>query len=268
MKESSTNKDYCFGTLAIGKLHQNLAKQLALDLENNSPKTTFIILTDDPSVFSDFKNVLAIKHIQERPLLVLNDKRRVIERGLEKFSSVIFIDADCRIVKSLSENISWPPGITVNHDTQRSFGENFRKHCSSDQGIYEQLFKKIQLVISLDQCKFPIPNLFVITKDNGREKTFLEYWDKIARYCEINRCKNVFEAYSIGLAMCCTGWNATSFNEEFLDFYKSINHIGTYKKTKKQPQTFIDKQKIRYLYYYRWVKVCLSGLKDFGFYFR
>lgn len=266
---NSSRKDYCFGTLALHKPYRDLGKQLAIDLQNYSPGTMFVVLTDKPADFTNFENVLAIKHTQESPLLPLNDKRRVIEKGLQKFSSVIFIDADSRIVSDFPDNINWPPGIVVNYDTQRSLAKNIEKYCSADQDLYNNLLKKLNLETDLGKARFPIPNLYIITKDNGKEEAFLEYWDKLALYTEVNRFKNVFDAYPMGLAIACVGWIPILANNNFPILEQSIKHLGNYKKTKKQQKTFFQGQKNRLLFYFRLIKVYFTAMsKNFKFYFK
>lgn len=177
---------------------------------------------------------------------------------------MIFLDADCRIVKDFPDDITWPKGIVINYDTQRSMAENIRRFCSQDTDIYDKFLKKITLEIDLEKAHFPVPNVYVITKDDGKEKTFLEYWEKITHYTELHQCKNVYDAYPMGIALACVGW--TPVVDPIINI--SIKHMGQYGKGKRQPLSFFIKQKKRILYYSRWIKIFLTTVfKDFKFYF-
>jgi hypothetical protein len=83
--------------LALGRGYNYLAKQLASDLARFAPGTRFLVLTDHPAVFKSLDNVEAVHH-RKRSVLGYNDKLCVIREALTRFSTVVFIDADTRIL--------------------------------------------------------------------------------------------------------------------------------------------------------------------------
>ena len=90
-------KGVCFCSLALGRGYNYLAKQLASDLARFAPGTRFLVLTDHPAVFKSLDNVEAVHH-RKRSVLGYNDKLCVIREALTRFSTVVFIDADTRIL--------------------------------------------------------------------------------------------------------------------------------------------------------------------------
>ncbi len=103
---------FCFCTLALGENYCNLALELAKDLEEYSPNTYFIILTDKPQHFHKQTNILAFKH-QQQSIGCYHDKRFAIAKALSLFNSCIFIDADMRILAAVPNDLRWQPGITA-----------------------------------------------------------------------------------------------------------------------------------------------------------
>ena len=103
---------FCFCTLALGENYCNLALELAKDLEEYSPNTYFIILTDKPQYFYKQTNVLAFKH-QQKSIGFYHDKRFAIAKALSLFNSCIFIDADMRILAAVPNDLRCQPGVTA-----------------------------------------------------------------------------------------------------------------------------------------------------------
>ena len=251
------------------KRYRNLAKPLIVDVNSYYPGVKIVVITDDPDDFSEYANVIAIKHKQQSMLIPLNDKRRVIEEGLKRFPTVICVDSDCRLTNNVASKIEWPPGIVSNYDTERSMWQNIEKFCPQDVDVYRKLLTKIPLVRDLRESKFAIPNFFIISRDNGKEKDFLEYWRKIILYTELHRCKNVFDAYPLGVSLACVGWSPKLFKDVHPELGSLINHIGQYSSGRREKETFISRKKKQFLFRYRWVKIlgtCLSD--DFNFYFK
>jgi hypothetical protein len=54
--------EICYTSLALGKLYNQHALQLAKDIELFSPNIPFLVLTDRPNLYKNMSGVLAIKH--------------------------------------------------------------------------------------------------------------------------------------------------------------------------------------------------------------
>lgn len=204
-------KNFCFCTLALGKKYRTLAALLASDIEKYSPNTTFVVLTDNPEEFSNFPHVLARKH-QQQGVKCYHDKRFAIATALSLYNSCIFMDSDMRILAPVPEDMQWlqAPGITA-----RACVELPKKYANvisapadkSFQKVFE-LVKKAAQTLSIDaewdNIKFVHEYLFSVTKDAGKEMEFLQQWDKLASYFELN---GVFDAEgnAIGLAAAKAG---------------------------------------------------------------
>lgn len=82
-------KDFCFGTLAVGKRYRTHAIMLAKDIQEQAPNVSFVVLTDQPADFAEYKNVIPIKH-RLQSVKGYHDKRFVIEKSFERFDTCIF----------------------------------------------------------------------------------------------------------------------------------------------------------------------------------
>src|SRR5215470_7037108 len=115
---------FCLCTLAIHAAYRKRARLLCTD----APHVPWVILTDDPTDFSDLP-VHAIQHFPTGPMAVdyishlpatgdgrggpaYHDKRFAMMAGLKDFDTVIFVDADSRIT-ALPELTFFPSGLAV-----------------------------------------------------------------------------------------------------------------------------------------------------------
>ena len=195
-------QEFCFSTLALGKKYRNLASLLAKDILQYSPGTLFIILTDVPSEFNNFSNVLAFQHHQQS-VGCYHDKRYVIKKTLELFDCCIFMDADMRILENVPENIKWSPGITarsccgiLKHLTSNVRKDNAKRRAKKRR-IVEEVAKKLDL--ETEQVKWVNEFLWTIKKCAGKELIFLNEWERIGNYFELNGLYGG-EGFAIGLA--------------------------------------------------------------------
>ena len=185
-----TPKNFCFATLALGKEYRNLALLLAKDIEKYSPNTSFVVLTDNPKSFSNQKNVIAVKHRQY--FYCDNDKKFLIEKALSKFETCICIDADMRILALVPEELKWLPGITarscaslVKHNqTMINRTDIPRSSKVRDFDFIKKMAQKLDLNLENEALNFIYENLFVVTKDSGKEVEFLKLCEMISRYFE------------------------------------------------------------------------------------
>lgn len=189
---NQTEKEFCFATLALGKNYRSLALLLAKDLEKYSPKSYFVVLTDSPMSFSKQPNVIAVQHQQY--FYCDNDKKFLIEKALSMFESCICIDADMRILAPVPQDLKWLPGITarscaslVKHNqTMINKTDIPRTSKVRDFEFTQKMAQKLDLNVEDEEIKFIYENLFVVTKDSGKEVEFLKLFEMISRYFEFH----------------------------------------------------------------------------------
>ncbi|MEH2445099.1 MAG: hypothetical protein V7K18_04750 [Nostoc sp.] len=200
-----SEQQFCFCTLALGKVYRGLASLLAKDLELYSPNTAFIVLTDAPQEFSKYSQVLAFQH-QQQGVKCYHDKRFAIAKALSLFNSCIFIDSDMRILAPVPEYIEWllEPGISAR--ACMDMPKKFAKALTKTDNYFSreiEVIKKAAQFLNLDpECEnvtFVHEYLFSVTKSTGKEIEFLETWEILAKYFELN---GVYEGEgnAIGLA--------------------------------------------------------------------
>ncbi|AUT03232.1 hypothetical protein CLI64_24025 [Nostoc sp. CENA543] len=263
-------KDFCFCTLALGSKYRGLAKELAAGLELHFPGIILLVYTDQPQDLSDRHNIIAVKHSQQGIRYCYNDKRFVIGEALSKYHSVIWVDADTKIVAGIPDDIQWSPGITSGN-----FLPIFEHSRNKKVPKRLELIKKLgtKLGVETENVKYVHEDLFIITRDGGKEQEFIQQWGIIANYFELNGIHQG-EGNSIGLAASKVGWSVNSHNYEIVK--KALQH--TYASREKDSRKFWDKlkdpkavsEKIQrqLSYYYRLNLARLLTLRNFNFYYR
>ncbi|MEI1374527.1 hypothetical protein PQG02_19890 [Nostoc sp. UHCC 0926] len=200
-----SQQQFCFCTLALGKVYRGLASLLAKDLELYSPNTAFIVLTDNPQEFSKYSQVLAFQH-QQQGVKCYHDKRFAIAKALSLFNSCIFIDSDMRILAPVPEYIEWllEPGISARAcmDMPKKFAKALTKtdkYFSREIEVIKKAAQFLNLDPECENVTFVHEYLFSVTKSAGKEIEFLETWEILAKYFELN---GVYEGEgnAIGLA--------------------------------------------------------------------
>ena len=273
---------FCFCTLALGENYCNLALELAKDLEEYSPNTYLVILTDKPQHFHKQTNILAFKH-QQQSIGCYHDKRFAIAKALSLFNSCIFVDADMRILAAIPNDLSWQPGVTA-----KIVWHNIVKHNKNQVEI--DILKKVarKYNLNLEDISFVHECLFVVTRDEGREIDFLETWERIAAYCELNKFYRG-EGHTIGLAAAKAGLQIRSDPMEEISFFKDKLELQKIKQgeaeVKKNYIYFEIQQKLEYpqisifkrainkirkmiMHFYRSWRLKILSLKDINFYYR
>ena len=223
----------CFGTLALGENYRALAKVLAKDIEKYAPKIPFVVLTDKPQQFANHANVLAFKHRQQS-IGCYHDKRFVLAKALSLFNSCIFIDADMRILAPIETTLEYEPGITAH-----TVWTNILKHNKKQYEI-KLLFRMAEkLNLNLEEISFVHECLFIVTKDSGKEQEFLNQWNKIAPYFELNGfCRG--EGHTIGLAAAKAGLMIKRDSMESISFFKDKLEINKLKKGKPSSNQILE----------------------------
>jgi hypothetical protein len=254
------SNDFCFSILALGSKYQLLAKEVAKDIEKQSPGITVVIGTDDPRTFKDCKNVFAFKLEQKGILHCYHDKRFVIEKALTKFKVAIQMDADTKITGSLPESIEQLTGLAAIHI------ENLDEHaqkCSPQR--LTQLRKLVdKLDLSLDTVSYIGESLFAVSAEGERTSEFIRQWGVTARYLELHGI-HAGSGNAIGLAAAKAGLEVS--NPPWLE---SINQARTHldaSKVKLKKPSLWNSFSRKVGYHYRLNKTRMMALKDFNFYY-
>lgn len=263
-------KDFCFCTLALGSKYRGLAKELAQGLELHFPGIILLVYTDQPQDFGDRHNIVAVKHHQKGIRYCYNDKRFVIGAALSQYHSVIWVDADTKIVASIPDDIHWLPGITSGNFIP-IFEHSRNKKVPQRQELIRKLGTK--LGIDLESTNYVHEDLFIITSDGGKEQEFIKQWGILANYFEINGVHHG-EGNSIGLAASKVGWNVNSHNYEVVK--NALKHTYASREPDsrkfwdklKDPKAVSEKIKRQLSYYYRLNLARLLTLSNFDFYYR
>ncbi|AFY58055.1 hypothetical protein Riv7116_5688 [Rivularia sp. PCC 7116] len=198
-------KEFCICTYVAGSIYRALAKNLVQDLAKYAPEIPFIIYTDKPQEFENYSNVLAFGH-KRQGILHYHERRFAIQKALSMFKSCMYIDSDVRICAPIP-NREWLPGITARSCTGmiKHFQERINKTDTPSVSALKkfELFKKMANKLNIDIEKEDVTwineFLFVVTRDSGKEEEFLQNWEKIAIYAEVNGLHK-HPAYAMGLA--------------------------------------------------------------------
>lgn len=254
---NKSTKDFCFCTLALGAPYREMAKQLANNLNVYSAGSPFYIYTDKPSDFKEYQNVIAFKHKQVGIQHCYNDRRLLMERVLLDFPTAIHIDADTNILGILPSEIDFPPGITgINKDILN----HIKKNSPQNLKIIEKLALKLN--IPLEKAKWIGESLYMITKDNGKEKEFFKTWQLLATYMELNGIHGG-DGNLMGLAAAKSGLNVNK-NESWDMMKANTEHLDASHSVKR---TSWENFQRRLAYHYRLNKTRIKALKDFDFYY-
>lgn len=221
------NIDFCFCTFASGKLYRDLVKNLIGDFKKYAPGIPVILLTDKPSDFHDRHNDnLVILGHKRQGILSYHERRFAIAYALSKFNSCMYLDADVRICAPIPDKMLWSPGITARSCT--SLNKHFRERLDKTDPprpnllkefiFYKDTAQKLGLDLEKDPMTFVNEFLFVVTRDNGKEVEFLEQWQKLALYAELNKYHK-HPAYAIGLAAAKVGFPIRHDTMDGLDFF-------------------------------------------------
>jgi hypothetical protein len=238
---SEPTANYCFCTLALREKYQKLTKTLAEDLKKYAPGGSLVVGTDAPQY-------------------CYNDKRFVLEKSLKLFPTAIFVDADTRLIESLSDNLDFTPGIVGYH---QSMVEHNKKYRPRDLPNLIRVSEK--LGIPSEQVNWIGESLFIVTRDGGKEQEFLHFWGKIALYLEMKGMHSG-EGSIMGLAAAKVGWTV-DISEAWLILKNKSNHLDASYQPPIKKDFWQPLQK-RLGYHYRLNLARLNALKNYDFYYR
>jgi hypothetical protein len=207
--------EFCFCTLAVGARYRNHAQILASDIQRYSPKTSFVVLTDQPADFKHYPHVITSKH-RLQSMKGYHDKRFVIEKALELFDICLYLDSDVRIVGSVPTTMEWLPGITART------GCNILKHNSDGRrhkalSVIKEVAHKLD--VKLEETQWFHEFMFAVKKQAGAEAEFLRLWQTISYFFEMQGLYGG-EGDVMGLAAAKAGLSIRFDTEDRFPFFK------------------------------------------------
>ncbi len=206
---------YCFCTLAVGDRYRQHAALLAQDLLLHAPHVPLLLLTDQPDDFKAFPNVQGVLHYLQS-VKGYHDKRFVLMAALDRFESCLFVDADVRVLGPLPEQMGFMFGIVAR------YGCGIIKH--SAEGKVRPAFKLIQSVaqvlrLDLTEVLWFHEFMFMITRQQGKEKDFFLAWEAIAHYFQSQGIHDG-EGSVMGLAAAHSGFDIHFQRRDFFPCFK------------------------------------------------
>lgn len=235
----SEPKQYCFCTLAVGERYNTHAKMLAADMQKHAPATAFVVLSDKPDEFSQYPNVQAFLH-RTQSVKGYHDKRFVLEKALSLFESCIFVDADIRMLGPVPEDIRFAPGIVAR------YGCGIIKHNATIK--LRKSFEPIQAVarvleLNLEDVLWFHEFMFLVSRQQGKEKDFFRLWQSISYYFE---SKGVYGGAGnvMGLAAAKSGFDINFHRHDFFPAFKDNIHKEKIKEGKADPTSMMAELKV------------------------
>lgn len=207
---------FCFCTLAVGERYRKHALVLAKDIQKQAPNISFLVLTDCPSDFAEYSQVIPVKH-QLQSVKGYHDKRFVIEKSLLMFDTCMYLDADVRIISSVPTNMEWLPGITARAGCSILKHNSRGGKVSKAMPIIEQVAQKLE--IDLEKTKWFHEFMFTVKKQSGAEIEFLKLWQTISYLFELQSTYGG-EGNVMGLAAAKVGLTIRLDSEDRFLFFK------------------------------------------------
>lgn len=217
-------QNYIFTTLAIGPTASKNATLLARDLKYFDQK--LLVVTDLPELFEPFQNVVTVEHRPKK--FSYNDKTICIEEGLKLMDSVVFIDADCRILYNSYKNTasefsliispgfhpSWNWGLISRPGNKFFQSGDIMGRVSGYGELTLELCKRFG--IDYDTAYHYQEGIIIISKEDGKEKVFLNTWKALAKELDAHDIRSganrvgVGEGNLVGLAVVKSGMTLNS----------------------------------------------------------
>ncbi|MEL6355003.1 MAG: hypothetical protein AAFR58_25155 [Cyanobacteria bacterium J06627_28] len=250
----------CFACLALGQKYRRLAKQLAADFGRFAPDYHLLMGTDVPSDFAELSNVEAFLLKSRGILHCYHDKRFLIERGLAQFQTVILTDADSRLTGQIFLDDEAEPGV------YGIFTSNVVKHSQRYNPARLKFFRRLakKLDFDLEQATFVGESLFAVCAPPPQANAFLENWDKMARYLELNGV-HAGEGNVIGMAALKAELPIRS-----AEWLEQIGKVCEHMDASQEKKTvgFFQRLQKRVRYHLRLNQARFFALGDFRFFYR
>jgi hypothetical protein len=231
--------------------------------------------------------MLAFEHRQQS-VGCYQDKVYVIRKALSLFNCCIFMDADMRILAPFPIR-EWMPGITARSCSSiiKHFATQIKNTDGRDKKnqVVKRTAEKLELNLHDESLKFVHEFLFVVTRDEGKEMVFLQVWEQLGQYFELQGIYGG-EGHTIGLAAAKVGFPIRHDEMENFNFFKDKveririqkgqsdpNETISYFEIRKQisrknssiPYKIIKKIDRQIAFFYRWVRLRIRTLKNFNF---
>lgn len=226
----NSQADFCFCTLAIGKRYRQHAIMLAQDLQQHSPKTLLVVLTDQPEAF-EIPNTKAFKHSLQS-VGGYHDKRFAIEKALQFSRSCVFLDADVRILGAVPEQMNFPPGLTVRISSDITEPNRPRPLLDATQQASKRL------CVSLEGVRCFHEAMFAVTCQEGAEQEFLRVWGELADEFELRGWYRN-EGCVAAIAAAKAGFG---FQTEYYDRFPFFKDVIERERLKSNPEAIQEKQ--------------------------
>ncbi len=274
------------GTLALGGQYRNLAMLLAYDLYSFHSDIKFYVLTDMPEIFSDFPNVIAIKHQSSGVRSCYHDKRHVVSAVLRYEDVCLFLDADSRLIDEINFDefirddtflvAPWAVNLYKKLELELldAKNNNLLKGFKRRKNIFLNIGKHLDIDIS--DTLFIKEAIFSINKHNGDYATFIKTWDFCAKYTT-TRLLEASEGSSIGISAKASKCKVYSlarnpdwyFNDYYINHWKTNDQKNKHAKMAvlrnsigKEPQKSIRAYLKIASYCWRYFKFTLKNLRN------
>ncbi|MBE9031394.1 hypothetical protein IQ266_16795 [filamentous cyanobacterium LEGE 11480] len=252
--------DFCFCTLALRAKYRQLARQLAVDLEQYAPGVILVVGTDRPQDFSNCRNVWAFQ-LKSRGLLhCYHDKRFVLDQARSRFRTVVQLDADTRMIGQISDIASARSTLAAVHVEPLLL--HVQRYSPERLPHLRKLAEKLE--IDLAQVSFVGEALFALVAETAQSKAFIEQWDWIARYLELHGI-HAGEGNAIGLAAAKVGLEITQ--PDWLAHINDDRRHLDFSESQVEP-TFWQELPRRLRYHLRLTRARINAIRHFDFFYR
>jgi|GEM_PF-1055423 hypothetical protein len=252
-------KEISVCTLAFGERYHLMTQNLAQELAAQAPEVTLVVYTDKPSKFDKLSNVKAFQHHQQGILHCYIDKFYLMEKAFSITPVAIHVDADSRLLQPLSSHLNFQPGLTGRSENLIEHVQRYRPKNLPD---LQRVAAKIGL--TPDQwadARWIGESLFVMTVDEGRERSFLQLAQKIAVFMELQGMHGG-EGSFMGLALAKSGY--AIHEQGYRDLRGVIQHLSA-SSDRPAPSFWLNLRK-RVGFQYRRSRTIIKSLQDFQFY--
>lgn len=254
------NKDYCFCGLAIGRRYRDYAIDLAGDFSRFHPGTAYLLITDRPEDFKTLGNVIAVSHKRTGVMFPFHDRRFAIKEALKLYRTTIQIDTDIRLLKPLPlpGNIRSHTGMTCRYENILTA---LGKWMPNDIKYFRAIADKLNIFFktSFFVCEL----IFVISRDNGKEDKFIDYWAKIANYLEIHRVCRA-DGPTIGLSLSGAGYEVRA--AKWIDEIVEGGAVKHFQATRFK-KSYLENLRFRIEFHRRLNLARIRALKNYRFYY-
>ncbi|MGB8355888.1 MAG: hypothetical protein WCD79_18465 [Chthoniobacteraceae bacterium] len=250
--------DYSFTTLALGKPYRDMAKTLAGDLSIHAPGKLLIVATDAVEDFKGCDNIRAYAHTQRGAFTCWNDKRFAVALALKHHSEgALFYDADSRIVEALPDHVDTTVPLTT--DWCPNLKEQTEEYLGP-RPCHVVLQTCARLGLDPAAITYVDDNIYMVRKDNGRERVFFETWGSLAAFFDFQGVV-IPDGTCMGMAAAIVGWTPSDSGlEKFAHCRKHIVSGGA----KLSPRDLRERVTRRLVHWWKWQRHRRCMLAELG----